>query len=305
MKIYNIAYSASAALMMVVTAGCSGSDDWTPGPEDTECGVSAYFPIPAKTSYVFDSEADPDGFTIEVAVSRKNTAEAISIPLSFASEVEGCSIPETVNFEAGEATSSFTLNCSGIPNGKTLDVTVNLDPAQTDIYGTGMNAVTFSVIKAQWILIADNLSYNFEYIYPRIVSNMYHLEGTNQFKLENFFGSGLDIIFNCPEKEVTAFIPLNNAIVVDELAKDWELYDEENVLYPEWYPGGDTSNPMVTYLEVFGIGDSYSYTYGDMYYDDATGYGYIYMCFYLETDDGNWTYCYPYMDFNLKYNPFE
>lgn len=305
MKLYNIAYSASAAIMMIFAAGCSGSDDWTPGPEDTECGVSAYFPLPSKTSYVFDSEANPDEMTIEVTVSRTNTEEAASVPLSLVSDAEGFSIPANVNFEAGQASSSFLLDCSAIPNGKELAVTITLDPSQTNIYGSGMDELTLSVIKAQWILISDNVCYNFQYVYPKIMSNMYHLEGTTQFKLENFFGSGLDIIFNSPTKDISAFIPLNNALVIDEALKEWELYDEANDLYPEWYPGGDTSNPMVTYLYVYGVGEYYDYTYGDMYYNSSTGYGYMYMSFYLETDDGNWTFCDPYIDFNLKYNPFE
>lgn len=306
MKLYNLTIAAGALLTLFSAAGCSGSDDWKPGPEDTEKGVSAYFPVPAKTSYIFDSEADPEDMKIEVNVSRQNIADAIAVPLSLSSGAEGCGIPSAVNFEAGEAEASFILDCAGIPDGKMQEVTISLDPSQTDIYGIGLDAVTFSVIKAEWTLISDNLRYSLQYgNYPDVFSNMYHLQGTTQLKLENFFGSGLDIIFDCPSQYITPFIPTVNALVEDEALLEWELYDEANQTYPEWNPGNDSANPYITYLYAYGADDGYDWTYGDMYYNASTGYGYFYMCFYLETDDGNWGYAYPYLDFNLKYNPFE
>lgn len=291
----------SAGFLMVLATGCSDSGNWTPGPQDTETGVAAYFNSPAKTSFIFDSQASSEEMGIEVSVSRQVSTDAVSIPLTLSSEVDGFSIPQSVDFAAGESTGTFTLNCAGIPEGKLTDVTVSLDPAQTNIYGTGLYAVTFSVIKANWIEISDNVTYYYDGVYPETTGKMYQLQGTDQFKFDNFFGSGLEIKFRASTPTLNVINPLENAIYDTDYPDEWYLYDEANETYPEWVPGNLSGYPGI--YEMYFYGDGYNTI--NLLSDPATGYGYIYYTINVTYTDGTSSFADYSMDFNLKYNPFE
>lgn len=303
----------SAACVLLMAGGCSDSNDWTPGPEDTETGVSAYFERPSQTSYVFDSSASADEMIIPVTVSRQVTSNAVSVPIILNTDAEGFSAPSAVSFAEGESSASFDVLCSGIPQGKQTSLTITLDPTQTDVYGIGLYSVEFSVIKADWIEIADNLRYLYtDYysganIYPATYEKLYILEGTHTFKLPNFFGSGLDVTFNCDTPDETVMIPLINADfenVSDDDKADmgWYLYDEANQTYPQWVPGGVDGYPAITYFLAYC--DEYD-NVCNMIYNYDTLYGYIGWTTGIYFDDDSFSWCYFTVDFNLNYNPFE
>lgn len=291
-----------AGALLLMAGGCSDSDDWTPGPQDTETGVSAYFPAPAQTSYIFDPANGAENMNIRVVISRQHTDQAASVPLSLESDHEGFSIPQTVEFAAGESETTFEINCGGIPDGSS-EVTVTIDPSQSDIYGDGLYAVTYSVVRAQWVVIADNVTYHYNNEYPETTSVMYNLEGTNQFRLEDWFGSGLSITFTASDPTLSVIYPVANALYVDGYPDEWELYDEANVTYPQWIPGNVEGGNAITYMYVYGSG----YYKNNMLSNPDTGYGYLMPYFYLEFADGTSGYKANtwYVDFNLKYNPFE
>lgn len=297
----------SAAMVLLMAGGCSDSDDWTPGPQDNETGVSAYFEKPSQTSYVFDSSSSADYMTFPVTVSRQVTDNAVSIPITLTSDVDGFSAPSTVDFAAGAATASFDVACSGLPDGKRANVTITLDPAQTDIYGEGLYAVEYSVIKSDWVEISDNVRYLYNSMYPNTSGKMYILDGTHLFKLTDFFGSGLNVEFNCDTPDATAFVPVSNADYenVDDEDKDyngWYLYDEANVDYPEWTPGDAEGYTPISYLLLYANADD---SYCQMIYDSSTLYGYMSFTTGVILADGGWQWGAFQIDFNLKYNPFE
>ena len=136
---------------------------------------------------------------------------------------------------------------------------------------------------------------------------MYILDGTHMFKLLDFFGSGLDMTFNCDTPDPTVMMPLVNAdfeSVYDEDKADlgWYLYNEEEQTYPEWVPGDAEGYIAISYLLFYAISD---YNYCNMIYNPDTLYGYIGLTVGVDFADGNFSWGNFQVDFNLKYNPFE
>ncbi|MDE6480034.1 MAG: hypothetical protein K2L45_07155 [Muribaculaceae bacterium] len=301
------------ALGLLLAASCSDSEGWTPGPQDTATGVSAYFPMPSKSSFIFDSEGKQEEMNVEITVSRAVTEAAASIPVILTSEVEGFSIvTPTAEFAQGEASTTVTVNCGGISNGVKESFTLTLPEDQTDIYGGGLAAVSYSVIKSEWKEISDQARYIYSYsdysqMYPNTYGTLEHLDGTYMFKLTDFFGSGLDVTFECPSTAQTPFLPLNNAMfgVAPEGYEGlecWYLYDEANQTYPEWIPGDISEYPAISYLLFYGLSN---YTSIYMNYSPDTLYGYIAFTCDVDFDNGDFAWGAFQADFFLKYNPFE
>lgn len=303
---YHITVAAASLLML---AGCSDSDKWTPGPVDTDKGVSAYFQNPSGNSYIFSS--DQSDMSIPVKVSRQLTDGEATVGIALTSEAEGFTAPSSVTFAAGESETTFEIDCSGIPSGTAHSVTLTLSEDQTDIYGIGLTSITLSAIKADWVLISDDVRYLYsDYsqnpIYPATYAEMYQLEGTHMFKLTDFFGSDLDMTFECDTPGNTTLYPLKNAdfenVTEDDRADlAWYLYDEANVEWPSWVPGNVTGYPAISYLMFYSSPD---YNSCNMIYYEDTLYGYIGLTTGVTMDDGNFEWGSFQVDFTLKYNPF-
>ncbi len=310
MKPNKIIYPVFAVFMAGFACGCSDSDDWTPGEHDTATGAVAYFVQPAQTSYIFDAEKPTSEYTFDVIVNRKNTAEAAEVPLSLETKATGITIPPTVSFAAGESQAVFTVSCAGIEGGKYDTFSIALSDDHTDIYGAGLEKVSFSVIKSSWLVIADNVRYIYNnaannQIYPSTYGKMYNLEGTKQFRLDDFLGSGLAVEFECYDPANSTFIPLNNAdfnSLAGEPDDPWYVFDDAANDWPMWVPGNADGYPAVGYLEFFATND---YSPGKMISDAATLYGYYMLMGGLTYTDGSFTWAYITFDFTLNYNPFE
>ena len=311
MKSY-IKYTALGALLLTMAGGCSDTDDWKPGEADTATGVSAYFNLPSQLSYVFDKEGKPEDMNVEVTLNRKVTAEAVSIPLTLTSDAEGFTLPATADFAAGEATTTFKVNCSGIEEGKRISFTVGLPADQTNIYGEGMDAVTYNVIKSEWTLISNQVRYIYSYtdyspMYSETYGKMYHLQGTYNFKMTDFFGSGLDMQFECNTPDQTAFVPTVNADFDavsdgDKEIAGWYLYNEAEETWPEWTPGDEDGKPAITYVEFYAL---VNYSWMTMIYTKEPLYGYVGFSTGVGFDNGDFSWGAWQADFTLNYNPFE
>ncbi len=309
MKPYILKTMLGVLALPLMTA-CSESDDWTPGPQDTETGVIAYFPLPNQLSYIFDSEGPKEEMAIDVQVSRQITDQAVSFPITVISDVEGVVAPASVDFAAGEASKTITIDCSGLPKGQENKFTLALPADQTDTYGEGMTSVTYSVINSVWVQMADYARYIYSYsdyseMYPSTYGDIYQLDGTNLFKLTDFFGSGLDVTFTCDSADDVVFTPLSNALFIDDsYGGGWDIYNEAEQTYPVWVPGGLSGYPALTNLYLY---NDISYSLLRMIYQKkSTGYyGYIGLTTYLEFDDGSWNYGAYQVDFTLYKNPFD
>ncbi|MCM1491227.1 MAG: hypothetical protein NC095_10450 [Muribaculum sp.] len=307
-KIYHIL----AASLMISFAGCSDSDEWTPGPSDEAAGTRAYFISPTKTSYIFDSESDESEQIIDVTVARLDTENATSVPLALTSETEGFSLLGNAEFEAGQAKTTVSVSCSGLPMGQRASFTLAVPEDQFYTYGEGLPSVSFSAIKASWVECADNVTYMYQYdaggnMYPNTHGQMFRLEGTNQYKLTDFFGSGLEMQFICNTGKSTQFIPLINCDF-NSAGSDydgldyWYLYDDENQTWPEWTPGDVEGYPAVQYVGIYG---STGYSSMNMVYNESTLYGYLTLATDVTFDNGDFSWGTWYVTFNMKYNPFK
>ncbi|MBD5355887.1 MAG: hypothetical protein HDR88_02640 [Bacteroides sp.] len=306
---YNIIAVAMGLLMI---GGCSDSDDWAPGPQDENTGVSAYFDNPSARSFIFDSSSNPEDMRIDVSVSRQNTEGEASVGVILSSEVEGFSCPSSVSFAAGEATSTISIDCSGIPAGTRCSLTLSLNADQTNIYGIGLYELTLSAIKADWVLLSDKARYLYSdwssnELFPTTYGELYQLEGTMMFKLTDFFGSGLDITYECNEPQNAVLYPLQNADFENVYDDDkdymgWYLYDEANMDWPVWVPGDAEGYNAIASLLLYS--DSY-YNVCSMVYDETTLYGYIGLTTGVTYDTGSFVWGNFQIDFNLAYNPFE
>lgn len=308
LKIYHIL----AAALLLPFAGCSDTEEWTPGPEDNESGTRAYIVKPSKTSYICDIEAIDSETTIDVNIARTISDEAISIPLVLKSDSEGISLTGNAEFAAGQTETTVTVDFEGIPIGEWKTFTVEIPDDQFYTYGIGLPSVQFSVIKSKWIERSSKVTYYYwddanRDIYPKTYGQLFQLDGTYQFKMTDFLGSGLDMEFICDTGKTTKFLPLYNADYASANDTDyhsWYFYDEANETWPSWVPGDVSGVAGIQYLWVYGYDDDYEYSYITMVDNSSTLYGYVYLNSYIDYTDGTGGYANLYATFNLNENPF-
>lgn len=320
MKLYNKVLFGAALLMGAFLTACD-DNDWEPGAQDTDTGVSAYFKLPADTNYIFDATTDNSTWEIPVTIYRQVTDRAVKVPLSFHSSIEGIACPNEVTFEDGASKAVINVTCHDVPIAVTGVFTITIDPSQTDIYGIGQNAITLSMIASEWKLISEKVTYYYwgnmsgtEKIYPNTYGEMYHLEGTNRFQFTDFYGSGLSINFDAKASSGSQRLDvLNNCQYLKQWPEEedeydcWYLYDDEAKEYPTFVPGDDPNGKEIEYLEFYTIdySNNYLYSYVNMIYNTTTLYGYGGTTVAIDFTDGSFQWGYWQMDWKLLYNPFE
>lgn len=300
----NIAFVGLFLGLNVVS--CGDSSDWTPGPQDNEIGVNAYFPTQSSYRFVFASDADKDDMVIPVTVSRVATSEAVSIPVTLKSDVTGFTAPATVDFAAGEATADFVVNCSDIPQGTFQEFTLVLPEDETDVYGPGVSEISIKAVISDWNVISDNVTYYYNNMYPNTTGKLYHLNGTTMFRFTDFYGSGLELPFEATTGDMIELLPTANAdpyynYYPEDAYNCWYLYDEANEEWPSWIPGGNPDGIAIEYALFYGTIDYSSIT---LIYDPSTLYGYGSNTIDLSLSDGSYAWGYYQLDFNLLYDPF-
>lgn len=313
-KIYHIL----AAALILPFAGCSDSDEWTPGPEDNNAGTRAYIVKPDKTSYICDLDNPDSKAVVDVTVRRLITDEAITMPLVLESESEGITLKGTAEFAAGQAETTVSVDYDGIPESEWKTFTVSIPDDQYYTYGIGLPSLRYSVIKSRWIECADKVTYYYwntssKDIYPKTYGQMFQLEGTFQFKMTDFFGSGLEMEFICDSAKESKFLPIYNAdyeSAADTEYNSWYLYDEAAQNWPTWTPGDVSGVPAIQYLWVYGYsededtGEETLWSSITMIDDKSTLYGYLYLNSIIYYDDDSDAYASLYATFNLNENPF-
>jgi hypothetical protein len=125
MKTLNI---IACALLMTLTS-CAEKDTWTPGPQTDPSSPRVYFELS-------DGEIAPDGEFLSLAVSRKNTSGAITVPITVVKSAPELSFPDAgVTFAAGEKTAYYRVNFSpGSKYETDYPFELKIDEAFTDPY---------------------------------------------------------------------------------------------------------------------------------------------------------------------------
>ncbi len=230
--------AAGALALMFTAVSCSDDDKWEPGPADHDSMTVYFEQLP---QYTYTLEADDD-HVIPVTVSRAEYSEAASIPVEVTACPEGVVLPTAIDFEAGERSKTFNIDCSDMAPKTTAKVEMTLDPAYTSVYGAGSSSLDLTInTLGGWVPVSDTVRYKFDVNYTSYMyTTLYVLDGTTRFKFENFLNSGVDFVFTLGEKQSNNrryIIPEKNYLAVDgNLSYGWEFWDDELAEYPVCYP---------------------------------------------------------------------
>lgn len=273
-------------------SSCSSDDDYTPGAPTAEGAIGAYFDSSNSTSFVLTPEEE----SIQLTVSRKNADDAAVVPINIVSEdTTAIQVPESIEFAAGDSTQTLTIGVKGLNTKKTYNFKLAIGESAADHYAIqdGTTIYSGSVIVSQWKQIKDSMRF---YFYgndnlPEAKSEMWQLDGVNQFYITNFMGTGVsmyfsiddthaeDVTFNADDEStwVGEIIPVNGkgAATFDystyKMHYVWLGVDSNGSDIYNWRIG-DTS---IDYFDWYGSYDYYTYSWIDCSQNYIYLYGYI------------------------------
>lgn len=294
--------------LALAAAGCS-DDDWEPGPDTDPACMGVYFGEISS----YDMTIGPDDSRlIPVTLGRGRSDEAATVALTVAQKPEGVVIPESVSFEAGQQTATFYIDLENMPSKSSGTVSLTLPPDMISPYAAGTGELTFKVsVSGAWIPVAEDVVLTSGGAYPDMTTRLLYLDGTNTFKIPDFFGSGLDLTFEMtnPGNGWTYFKPTSNFIDANTAYADfgwgaypyaggWFLYDTANAEYPYWSPDNATF-PEIYLLE---FEDSYCYM---QLIQDENNTGFISMEPYLYYYEGGGKFVSMRFSFTTQFTPYE
>lgn len=270
MKFISSTIAMAALALSASLSSCSDSDNWTPGPKEADSNPRVYFTPDNKTSYQF---YDGDPRVISFTLARLSTDEAIEVPVTLSADDETITAPETVSFAAGQQTATVYVDCSEIPARQTFNIDLSIPADYAALYAQGSATLSATVAVVSWETIDSELYYylsvNGENVYGTVNGELQYLDGTDQLRFTNFYGSGLDISFtldataeNCSVSFMD-IVPLTNVMFAadvdgyegDAAHNAFFLYDQANASYPEFpVPDGSVN---VNYFEAFRTGYTY------------------------------------------------
>lgn len=282
MKLYK--YMLITASLTLTACATDNDDDWTPGPAVSADSPAVFFAQDNETTYEFE---DGDRQLVPLHLKRLNSKDAVTVPLTLqTSDLAGSGIklPADVEFAAGQTDAYVNLDCTGIPQGASYNVTVTIPEQYTTPYGTGSSYYSGTVSLVEWTYVCD-ITYSFEssgtYILGQPEGQLLMLESSGKMKATNFLGSGLPLVFRLDATTDNAtskyldMVPLLNAYnYVGDSYGMWSLYDQATGEYPSWSPDGVTT---VTGFDAyragytsFVINDGYFSIMGYIYYPDGS-----------------------------------
>lgn len=307
MKKYIFASLCVSALMMTTT-GCTDSDDWQPGPDTAPDCMGVYFGETASNLIV----GPDDSRLIPITIGRSKSDQAATVDINVVSAPEGVSVPSTVEFAANEQTKQFFIDIENMASKSSGTISLALPEDATSPYSAGTPSLSIDVtVSGAWIPVSNDVTLNTGDIYPEMKTKLYYLDGTNTFKLPDFFGSGLDLKFemSTPGNGWTNFTPTVNYIDNKTVWADkgwgepysagWFLYDTATNEFPYWSPDG------VTYPEIDMLEFENDGCYMQLIEDDSNS-GYIVFNYaYIYYGDGSGKYVTLTYTFNTEYTPFQ
>ena len=297
-----------ASALAIAATGCSDSDDWQPGPETAPDCMGVYYGEISSNMII----GPDDSRLIPVTVGRGLTDKAAVVNINVVSAPEGVVVPATVEFAANEQTTQFFIDIENMPSKSSGTITLSLPEDVTSPYAAGTSGLSFNVsVSGAWIPVSDNVVLSTDGVYPDMNTKLYFLDGTNTFKLPDFFGSGLDLKFEMttPGNGWTYIKPVSNYMDASTAYPDfgwgtypydggWFLYDTENADYPFWTPDG------VTYPEIYLLEFEDAYSYMQLVEDDDKN-GFIYFNPYLYYYGGGGKFINMTFRFTTEFTPYQ
>ncbi|MGN0222036.1 MAG: hypothetical protein ACI4BA_07960 [Prevotella sp.] len=286
-----------AAALFAASCDDKNDDNYEAAPAIPADCIGVYFDSTNPTGTILVSE---DEKSVEIALSRRVTDEAASVPITCVSKEEGIVVPATAEFQAGEATTSISITCDEIQLSRICNFTLAIDERYADHYTIVDGATTYegSILKAAWQTVSENVVFTLNYRGENleITSTLEQLGETNRYRIKNFLGSSMDMYFNVTgDASVAGYSkmePYANYEPYDGTeANGFYLIDgnaeTEEDKYPAWTLADGTVVSWICILQSYpGYGD-YTYISLDKHkgrvslYMMATGSGAYYYYVYI------------------------
>ena len=303
---------AAAAGLALLAVSCDKGDGYEKGLETPDGCMAAYFTSSNESSIIMTPEEYAESDILTLNVERAVSDAAASVPIEVVIGNDKIEVPSTVEFQAGEATSSIDIKLNNLEEKVEYSFTIKIADEYVDHYTIrdGSDVYTGNIIIAKWMKVVDGGAFRFKKDYfPTTYSDIYHLDGFNRFYIENFLGSGIDLGFSIKSHNGSKFIPFSDTDKstwkgmfqpLDHYMNDpngysywWLMSDVINFEYAGWTPEGYSLG--INYIN-FYMSDDTTYAYIDMngYGSNNTDNGYLCSYTYL-SDDSEPGYIYVYM----------
>ncbi len=312
---FNAFLCSLAAGLGLLAVSCAKSDEYEKGAETPAGCISAYFSSSNKSSFVITSEEYAQSDILPLDVERAVSDATADVPIVVVRADSEFEIPATVHFEAGESNATLNVKMNGLKEKTDYSFTIRIADEYADHYTIrdGSDVYTANVLIAKWVKVVEDGTFYFENEYfPTVYSDIYHLDGYNQFYIENFLGSGIDLGFSIKSYDSVngAFIPFSaddkstwagKFVPLDHFLNDpdggsywWLMNDAVNQDYASWTPEGWTRS--IDYIN-FYTSDDTTYEYIDLNGSTTSQTGYLCSYTYM-SDDNNPGYVYVYFYWN-------
>lgn len=286
-------------ILMVLAIGagftaCDSDDDYQPGAPTPANSMQVYFDADNTADYVCGPGEQPE---IELKVSRVNDSEAAEVPIVCKSASEGLTIPSSVKFEAGQKTASLTIGVGEMEEDKKYSFDLAIDEAYADHYSSqfkGTSHFSGYALQASWkTYVKDaDMTWTINGNQQKWAVDIERLGSTNRYRIKDFVGSGLDMVFlvggvASGATSYNKILPYTNYYSYNDGTVDgYYLYDSSKGEWPSWTVGDKTVSSLCIMNSYIGYGD-YSYvsfklgycvfaTYSTAYTDGTSeGYNYI------------------------------
>lgn len=284
--------------LAISLSSCSSDDDYKPGAQTAEGAVGAYFDSSNNSTFIMT----PSDESLELTVSRKDTASAADVPITLVSgDSTIIKVPSKLSFAAGEQTKTLTIATKGLVNKTQYKFKLAIGDSAADHYSKldGTTVYSGNIVVSQWVKEKEVSFYYVDHEdLPTNQSDLYHLEGFNQFYLTNFMGTGQSMYFTISSDTLRVdtqstwtgeIVPMEgkgattydystyklNYVVAGSDADGNYIYNWThggvNIEYFDWYGGYNYS----TYSWI-DFKSEYIYLYGYIASDPYEGYAQVY-----------------------------
>jgi hypothetical protein len=304
MKIKSYIYSSLTLLGLALTA-CGDDYEYQPGNQVDENCMTVYFTDSNEAITMLTDEEYAANPTITLEVARLKTDQAATVPVIVDSKDDALTIPSSVEFAAGQATTSLVITIGDIDAAETRSFSIHFPEEYVNPYKelNGSDKFIGSVLIAKWVKAIENIRNTMmndseEYVQSDTYSDLYWLQGLNQYRITNFLGSGITLTFSLGNSNDNVYDVADMSTwhgTMDPLdhcyyrTYSWYLRDDDdnNATWTtdSYYPG----------IKRMAIYYGYDYGYGHFWYfgpsmsDEEYG---AWLRTYVTFADGTASYCY-------------
>lgn len=277
-------------LLPFVMASCS---------DDPNLDYESGKPTPEGCMAVFIDASNPGEYILEpgeatsisISLSRLDSTQAAEVPLVCTSADASLTLPAKATFAAGEAHTTVDVTFGSLETKHKYAFTIAVDDAYADHYAATPGSTYYSsyIMAAAWEVVSDDVTMTWTTagIEHTFKTRLERLGNLDRYRLPDFLGSGLDMIFTAGKKSnysegfykiepYTHYLDWNDGTV-----DTFEFYDERTENYATWTVNGVT----VTYMCMMRsyAGTDYSY----ISFADRFG---MFGTYYSEYIDGQYDY---------------